>query len=74
MRAGAAYLGDLVGHNDRLGLDDGHDVANDLLGLGAGILGRIALLGLLAVALLGEDNQVSFVGFQTRDVLLERLL
>ena len=72
--AAAAYLRDLVGNDRGLGLDDGHDIADDLLGLGACVLGRVRSLGLLAVALLGENNQVRLVLTQTSHVLAKRLL
>ena len=71
---GSEYLGDLVGNDSGLGLDDRHNVANNLFGLGAGVLGGITRLRLLAVALLREHNQVCLVLGKARNVLAEGAL
>ena len=65
------HLGDLVGHDLGGSLGDGHNIPDELLSLADLVLGRVSGLGLLAVALLGEDDEVGLVLLQPVNVLPE---
>ena len=63
------HLGDLVGHDLGGSLGDGHNIPDQLLSLADLVLGSVSGLGLLAVALLGEDDEVGLVLLQPVNVL-----